>query len=51
LRRYTPSWAEKTFKEASPAVLDVPPKDVLPAGKFILINSPDSLELAGLKGK
>jgi hypothetical protein len=42
---------EKIPKEASPAVIDAPAKDGLPAAKFTLINNPGLLHLAGLKGK
>jgi len=43
--------SDKIPKEASPAVIDVPSKDGLPAGKFTLINNPGLLQLAGLKAK
>ena len=41
--------SENVPKEASPFVVDVLPKDGLPAGKFTLINNPGLLQLAGLK--
>jgi len=43
--------SENIPKEASPAVVDVPPKDGLPAGRFTLVNNPGLLQLAGLKAK
>jgi hypothetical protein len=42
---------ENIPKEASPVVVDVPPKDGPPAGKFTLVNNPGLLLLAGLKAK
>jgi len=43
--------SENIPMEASPAVVDVPPKDGLPAGRFTLVNNPGLLQLAGFKGK
>ena len=42
--------SEKIPKEASPAVVNVPQKDIgLPVGKFTLVNDPGLLQFAGLK--
>ena len=43
--------SEKIPKEASPAVVNVPTKDGLPAGKFTLVNNAGLLQLARLKAK
>ena len=42
--------SEKVFK-ASPAVIDVPSKDGLPAVKFTLVNNPGLLRLSCLDAK
>jgi hypothetical protein len=43
--------SEDIPKDASPAVVDVPSKEGLPAGRFTLVNNRGLLQLAGLKAK